>query len=261
MDPQRLTVDRNDRLDGQKNNHDVGSKSPKNAYAGVTPFIFGGAILGISVLLWGLWQWTAPKGDGIGDDLPVIRAPDGPIKMKAGGDAAAPGQERMVYQKLESSESVPGVEHLLSEPEEPQSRPPSLPDDFIGEMIGEGDVVSEQSVDTVPNAAATAVIAPEHSNPTAAPVSAMPTPDVPKTWMVHLGSLTTKEAAHKEMDRLTGNPRLKDALRVLNPQITAAKNTKTFLLKAGPLSKKDADNLCVKIQSERGNCLVRRKTP
>ena len=99
--------------------------------------------LGISacVMIGLIWYFSVFSGPVSQQSLPVIDPPKGPFKIKPAPQESdqTVKEDQSIYEKLSAvrpNEKLNDrVEHLLQEPEEPISEPPSLPENFIGSLI------------------------------------------------------------------------------------------------------------------------------
>ena len=206
-------------------------------------------------------------GDG---EVPVIRAADGPVKVRPDnpGGMAIPDRDKLVYERLRGSEEELRVERLLPRPEMPLTPPapetePAEPAKIVP--------VEKQVAEPIVNPATIPRIEDEVKvTPPPAPAAPAPVPPKPKArsvapvdqvkvYRVQLAAVRTSEAAGSEWARLKKkNGDLLDALtlNVIKIDLGADKGI-FYRLRAGPLATEvAAKKLCDQLSARKIGCLI-----
>ncbi len=197
---------------------------------------------------------TAPD-DGGRREVPLIRADEGPIKMRPEdpGGMAIPNQDKLVYEALRGIEGEERVEILLPPPEEPLPAPtPAEPEPVLPEPpveIAAPEPELEAPPPTPEPAAKVAVVEPQ---PKAAPTPAA------KGIMIQLGAFRRAPLADAALRGILKNNR--DLLGELDPKVVRADlGTRGvfFRVRAGPLGDAaEARALCARNKARRLACYV-----
>jgi len=212
---------------------------------------------------------------GANNQIPVIRAVDGPVKVRPEnpGGMAIPDRDKLVYERLKNGGADPRVERLL-----PPSETPIAPPE---PKSGPTNLAETSSVNKATPEIQQKQIAAPIINPATIPKMAKPTrkitpplPEVPivktappaavvsspsKAYRVQLAAVRSEAVAGSEWDRLRkkntdllGNLTL-DVVRV---DLGTGKGV-FYRLRAGPLKNEvDARKLCEKLSSRKIGCLI-----
>lgn len=152
-------------------------------------FILSALLGGVAMAGVGGWffleRFLEEKGSP--EDLPVIRAPAEPYKVKpATPDALEiPHQDKTIYSQLSGKPAEDKVKHLLADPEDPKAIPPQLPEDFIEGLAAdpETDLLSEAPSPFVEDQKSSSEALPspqKPEKPEESPAEAPPAPSVPQ---------------------------------------------------------------------------------
>lgn len=164
-----MTTEPNDNKDGLSVDGDadrVGFEPVKKAgkpkgRGGFKLFVI--LVLLTAVVAGGGWFYFGDKMDEPGmtaaDKMPVVRAEEDPIKVrpKDPGGMAIPDRDKLVYERLNGTESQPKVERLLPDPEEPQA--PPMPD--VGSDTTKTDSAADTPKPTMPEPVEASEVAKE----------------------------------------------------------------------------------------------------
>jgi len=227
--------------------------------------------------------------------VPLIKADDKPIKTKPGpeerGGMEVPNRDKLVYERMGSSESEPQSERLLPPPETPQPPPaqpraPTIKPAFSTPPAKEvvptpaparvAAPVPPPPVQVPPPAAATApaqVAAAAPPPPPAAkasaakPVAAAPPPPAAPakaiaggSWVVQLAALKTESEARAEWTRI--HSANKDIVGSLGEDIVrvdlGAKGV-YWRVRGGPLAEAQARTICAQLTKRNQGCIIAKR--
>jgi len=264
-------------------------EEPRQGMGPLAKILAVGAITVGVVALAGVVWFAYQQGirSGAEEAAPVITANDEPFKRepKEPGGLDVPHQDKLVFGRLAPGQIQEPVERLLPPPEEPAERAPS--------PVEAAAPVVERAPEEVP----AAVAAKEPAKPAAAPEAAAPPsppepvvtapppppppvvaaeppaappaaapPAAPKpaavantanAWRVQLASVSSRESALSEWDRM--KKRNTDLLGPLNLNVQSVKLDRGtfFRIQAGPLKDRAAaSGLCGKLKSRNQDCLI-----
>ena len=205
-------------------------------------------------------------GDG---EIPIIRAADGPIKVRPDnpGGMAIPDRDKLVYERLRGSEEELRVERLLPRPEMPLTPPapetktalPATPAP-MEKQVAEP-IVNPASIPKIDDVVKVTPPLPPSAPPTppTAKAPSVASADPAKIYRIQLAAVRTKEAASSEWTRLKKkNGDLLDVLtlNVIKIDLGADKGI-FYRLQAGPLAKKEAaKKLCEQLSGRKIGCLI-----
>jgi cell division septation protein DedD len=212
---------------------------------------------------------SAPQTSATGENVPLIRADQRPIKVKPDqpGGMEVPDLDKLVFSEKSGG---PPVERLLPPPERPEPLPPSVPKQAL---------MAPPPVPTVPTGAspvintAPASDAPAQSkaatakpSPTKAPAAAKPTAATSVTPVaataggvrVQLGSLRSPEAARDEWQRLKRiNADLLGKLTAVAVRAEVPEKGTYYRVEAGPLADgAAASQLCGELKKRNLGCTI-----
>lgn len=226
--------------------------------------IAGGAAAWFAVDRW----WPADENG----EIPLVRAPSGPVKVKPDdpGGMAVPNQDKLVYDRMGTTGSVPEAERLLPPPETPLPAPKSAPipaPSAIPEPPAA--VAAPQTTQPPPPQLPTSTATPQEVEAVQPPPPAPPPPApevaakpaAPRTgsYKVQLVAVRSPEAANKEWERL--RQRNSDLLAGMELSVTKADLGPDkgiyYRLRAGPLADEEAaKKLCAELTKRKIGCLV-----
>jgi len=194
---------------------------------------------------------------GTDGEAPVIRAADGPVKVRPEnpGGMAIPNRDKLIYERLKGADQEFRVERLLPPPETPLAPP-----------APKAKVASPATPAVVKKPVAKPIVDPASIPRIEAPVKAAParTPSAvtAKSSMVYriqLAAVRSKEAAISEWGRLKKkNGDLLGGLNldVIKVDLGAGKGV-FYRLRAGPLKNEaTAKKLCEQLSSRKIGCLI-----
>lgn len=257
-------------------------EEPRRGMSPARKLMAGSAItIGVVVLAGVVWfAYQQGIRSNAEEAAPVIRAEAEPIKRKPEepGGLDVPHQDKLVFGRLAPGQIEEPVEKLLPPPEEPAARPEATVETVVPEDAAKAaeTVVAarpEPAAPPSPPAAAppppkpvTVAPPPIPAPPekvAAAPTKAPPAPAPAKApsatdrWRIQLASVSSRDRALAEWDRL--KTRNTDLLGALTLNVESAKvNSGTFYrIQAGPLAGRTAASaLCGKLKSRNQDCLV-----
>ncbi len=219
----------------------------------LTLLVLAGGSAGAGWYLYGDMLMT-----GADADVPVIRAADGPVKVRPDnpGGMAIPDRDKLVYERLKGSEEEIRVERLLPRPEAPLAPPAPVAEAVrpvapaMAEKPAAEPIVNPASIPKIEDAVKTAP-------PPQAPVVAAADPVT--VYRVQLAAVRSEDTAASEWARLRKkNGDLLDdlTLNVIRIDLGADKGI-FYRLQAGPLaSEAAAKNLCEKLSIRKIGCLI-----
>ncbi len=247
--------------------------------------LFGGGAYAI----WEQW------GDGLigrkADELPVVRAPEGPMKVRPEqpGGIDIPNRDKLVYDRLEKKPPEANMENLLPRPEVPLSPPEQKPVDKA-ELPSQPDAKGEPETTAVTSAAEGPKSAPPPEPKSAPPTvreviaatkpSAVPPPPLVKEpepaakkatakpapvkaapgdgYQIQLAAVRKQEAAKSEWQRLSKKHNSLLGQLSLNVVRADLGNKGIFYrLRAGPIADLTAaKTLCQALVKQKVGCLV-----
>jgi cell division septation protein DedD len=240
--------------------------------------LFAGAAVAVGVVaLAGVVWFAYQQGvqSGTETTAPVIKADAEPVKRKPEepGGMDVPHQDKLVFNRLAPGQAEEPLEKLLPPPEEPQERPEAVAAPEAPAVETPKPLIARAAEPAPDQVASAPPPPPAPSKPaavvTAPPVPPAPTPPAPAKaaaadasgavngWRIQLASVSSRERALAEWDRLKG--RNTDLLGPLSLNVEAAELTKgTFYrIQAGPLGDRAAaSSLCGKLKSRNLDCLV-----
>ncbi|OJX11716.1 MAG: hypothetical protein BGO77_06370 [Caedibacter sp. 37-49] len=231
------------------------------------------SICTVVIILFGFWYITEPTYNNLpAGKIPIIKPLEGPVKVRPITNPKENHEDKTIYQKLAETEGSQQVEHLLGGPEEPISRPLSLPQEFIGEFLEDKNEMSlaelsssknkqEAFLPTSPTQPqASAELSKEEeleetkstnvaiSGPNVKTINPKDAPPSQERYCLQLGTLKTEEQAKLEWKRLSSRQVLKPYLLNLKPEfkkVDLGNDTGVRIrLIAGSLTKKEAQHLC-----------------
>ncbi|MGF1606197.1 MAG: SPOR domain-containing protein [Rhodothalassiaceae bacterium] len=187
--------------------------------------------------------------------IPVVRAPDGPIKVKPArlGGMDVPHRDKKVFQAL-AGEPAAAEAQLAPPPEEPVdlSALEQSPDP-IGRLIEESGVDTADEMPDQPPAAG----APDPLLPRAKPEPQVAAAPSPGKWRVQLGAFTQRGQTAAYWDRLVEEHGALLLGLSMDIDATTRRGRDFFRLRAGPLSDQAAaKRLCAAMEQAGKGCLV-----
>jgi len=204
--------------------------------------------------------------------VPLIKADDKPIKTKPGpeerGGMEVPNRDKLVYERMGSSESEPQSERLLPPPETPQPPPAQPRAPTIKPAFS-----TPPAKEVVPTPAPARVAAPVPPPPPAAkasaakPVAAAPPPPAAPakaiaggSWVVQLAALKTESEARAEWTRI--HSANKDIVGSLGEDIVrvdlGAKGV-YWRVRGGPLAEAQARTICAQLTKRNQGCIIAKR--
>ena len=270
-------------------------EEPRQGMGPLARMLAIGAITVGVVALAGVVWYAYQQGirSGAEEAAPVITASEDPIKREPTdrGGLDVPHQDKLVFGRLAPGQIQEPVERLLPPPEEPAERAPSpVVETAPAETTAPPAEVFEQMAAAPPAepvAEPPATIAPPPppspptpvvtalpppkppvvvAKPPAPPPPATATPAAPKptvaanaanAWRIQLASVSSRESALAEWDKL--KKRNTDLLGPLDLNVQSIKLDRGtfFRIQAGPLTgRAAASSLCGKLKSRNQDCLV-----
>ncbi len=231
------------------------------------------SICTVIIILFGLWRITEPTYNNLpAGKIPVIKPLEGPIKVRPVTNPKENHEDKTIYQKLAETEDSQQVEHLLGGPEEPISRPLSLPQEFIGEFLEDKNELPLSESSSTRNNQESSLSAPRTqqqasiesskeeeleeakstkvaiSGPNVKTINPQNAPLSQERYCLQLGTLKTEEQAKLEWKRLSSRQALKPYLVNLKPEfkkVDLGNDTGVRIrLLAGSFTKKEAQHLC-----------------
>lgn len=202
---------------------------------------------------------------GADGEIPVIRAADGPVKVRPDnpGGMAIPDRDKLVYERLKGAEEDLRVERLLPPPETPLA--PPAPVATVVEKI-KPVVVEKQVSKPIVNPASVPKMTEPAKVVTPPPAVKAPVkpiaksqPGTGKVYRVQLAAVRSEEIAGSEWQRLkkkNGDLLNPLSLNVVRIDLGADKGI-FYRLQAGPLSDEAAaKKLCAELAIRKIGCLI-----
>ncbi len=201
---------------------------------------------------------------GTEGEVPVIRAADGPVKVRPEnpGGMAIPDRDKLIYERLKGAEEDYRVERLLPRPEAPLAPPAPTaetvksPEPAIAEKPVAEPILNPASIPKMETVAKTA--SPPPAPPPVPAANAVPA-GPRNVYRVQLAAVRSEDAAGSEWIRLKKkNGDLLDGLtlNVIRVDLGAGKGV-FYRLRAGPLaSEAAAKKLCERLSSRKIGCLI-----
>jgi hypothetical protein len=226
------------------------------------------------------------------DNLPVIHAAEGPVKVrpKTPGGMSIPDRDKLVYDRMNGNVPEPRIERLLPMPEMPKTpQPPAAdakPEATVAKAETEiekpkmlakpqklepGKVELKKEPETVPEPAVTVNhdMMPKPAAPVEAKTqTAMPTPPQPQpavttvsklAYQIQIAAVRSRDRAESEWARLKkkhGDLLGGYALNIVRADLGADKGI-FFRLRAGPIAGEDvAQALCQNLAKRKVGCLI-----
>lgn len=259
---------------------------------GIT-FVIASLIVGF---IWYISLSSAPIPD---QALVTIKAPTGAFKIKPTEETNddAKQHSKTIYEKLEAKSPDEKIEHLLKEPEEPMPLPPSLPDDFIGNLLNEEEIpdvlsgsdqkeankpleeISKETeeskflkeLDDHSNEMKDINQKNQHSLPipneesnikpfSKDSISSITSSDKGEMFWIQLASLRSKEAAEREWKRVATSAKTKALLGTLKPSFSSSGegDALCYRIRIGPFPVSQAKDLVQKLKALKIECLLRK---
>lgn len=238
-----------------------------------TPLRYVLSLFIMLLLLFGLWRITEPASNPLpAGKLPIIRPLEGPTKIRPVTDPRENHEDKTIYHKLSDTEDSQKVENLLGGPEEPISRPLSLPDEFIGEFLEDKTETSSADLSSQKHEADASLPSSKKETPKDLPKEDVAEEDTPSNvaisgtnvkssqsqasfseerYCLQLGTLKTEEHAKSEWKRLSSRKVFKPYLSHLTPEFKKVdlgdEAGVRIRLIAGSFTKKEALALCQKL--------------
>ncbi|MAI50187.1 MAG: hypothetical protein CMM16_06500 [Rhodospirillaceae bacterium] len=248
------------------------------------------AVLGFGVIL--LYAYNKGKQAGTGNVPPIIRAQEGPIKIRPEnpGGMKVPNRDKEVFSRLENEKPLGRIERLLPPPEKPM-KPPAPQSAFASKEIAKVTALGKGAGDpaNANSEAPRSLVSPPSTAKEIKPL-VPPTPDAPstlsaiksghlpskkvgaktptkrskpsgrkKSYRVQIASLKSRPAVQKNWVAIKRKyPKLLGNLE-LNIQVVklSGGRGKYFRMQAGPLaSKADATKLCSSLNKRKQSCIV-----
>ncbi|MBS27404.1 MAG: hypothetical protein CL566_00525 [Alphaproteobacteria bacterium] len=232
-------------------------RSPVAKLAARTTIVAGVVVLG--GVVWFAYQQGIKSGAE--EAAPVITADGEPFKRKPKkpGGLDVPHQDKLVFNRLAPGQVEEPVEKLLPPPEEPAERPEASVDTAAASVE---EVVETEPEPPAPPARPTA--APPPPEPVMVTPPPVPAPPPAKAaepegdrWRIQLASVSSRDRALSEWDRLkTRNTDLLGTLK-LNVESAKLSNGTFYRIQAGPLAGRlAASDLCGELKSRNQDCLI-----
>lgn len=259
---------------------------PRRGMSPVAKFATRATIVAGVVVLVGVVWFAYQQGikSGAEEAAPVITAEAEPIKRKPEepGGLDVPHQDKLVFNRLAPGQVDEPVEKLLPPPEEPAERPEPSVETATANVEEAVDaapetpappalpaapppppkpvVVAPPPIPAPPAKVAAAPAPPEPAKATpakAAPTPAKAAPPATDRWRIQLASVSSRDRALSEWDRLkTRNTDLLGALE-LNVESAKLSSGTFYRIQAGPLAGRSAArDLCGKLKSRNQDCLI-----
>ncbi|NQU55910.1 MAG: SPOR domain-containing protein [Rhodospirillales bacterium] len=224
---------------------------------------------------------------GEGDELPVIRAAEGPVKIrpKTPGGMAIPDRDKLVYDRMNGDAPEPRIERLLPLPEMPKTPPAPKPEPKIvkapvvkeepkqlakPQKLEPGKVELKKPVLKAPEPEVTVNqdMMPKETIPPA-PSKKLPEPTAPVqqseslvsslAYQIQIAAVRTREQAENEWARMKkkhGDLLSGYSLNIVRADLGADKGI-FFRLRAGPIAGEDvAQALCQNLTKRKVGCLI-----
>jgi len=252
-------------------------------------------VLALVVIAGGAWAiWGDAITGGNSNEIPIVRAPDGPIKVRpeTPGGIDIPNMDKLVYDRLEKKPPERQAETLLPQPEKPlpapvastaatsakpavpsgpenilQPAPPAKPSSTVEQaaLPAPTKPAAPPAVNTAPPTVADVraaeppapAPAPSASTPSAAKPAAT-TASLAKSFQVQLAAVRDEAAAVKEWNRLKSrNAELLGSLRLNVVRADLGSRGIFYRLRAGPIATQAAaSQLCQSLAKAKVGCLV-----
>ncbi len=224
--------------------------------------------------------WNTHAGNGQTDSVPLVTAEVSPVKVKPEqpGGLDFPNQDKLVYERLESTPPPQRTENLLPRPEAPMPPPVSPPTQTaeapepIDTQPASGPATAE--VTAAPAVSAKTVPTTEHPTPEEVIEAKKPAPPPPPpaqevarrtdatapvggAYRVQLASIRSEDAVRAEWGRLKGKyPDMLGGLDLTVARADLGAKGIFYRLRAGPLSESAAKKLCADLAKNKVGCLV-----
>ena len=230
-------------------------------------------VCGVGAMM--VYAYNKGRQHGAAGEPPVIRAQEGPIKVRPEepGGMAVPDRDKEVFTRLETGERPANVERLLPPPDNPVERPFAAP-----ETAPETRETAPETPEAAPETRETAAETPEAGRPAADSSSGIrrmrirsgyeivlrkkPPPPAAGAFAVQIASLRSEAAVRARWSDLKrGHP---DLLRGLSLSVerVALENGAQYRLRAGPLpDRAAAGRLCDRLNEREIGCLIVRRRP
>ncbi len=230
----------------------------------------------------GWWLYGDKLTGGEHADVPVIHAPEGPVKVRpeTPGGMNIPDRDKLVYDRMKGGVEEPRVERLLPPPELPKT-PPAPVAEPEPEPVAEAEpqpetLVAEETpqepakprklepgkVEQIKPPVKKEVKKPEPVAPaeTAKPVKkAAPEPVKKASYQIQIAAVRSRETAQAEWKRLQKKHRDllgRYSLNVVRVDLGANKGI-FFRLRAGPIADESAAKaLCENLSKRKVGCLI-----
>jgi hypothetical protein len=223
-----------------------------------------------------------------GDQLPVIRAAEGPVKVrpKTPGGMDIPDRDKLVYGRMKGGVAEPLVERLLPPPEIPKppvvlaAKPDTVPAPSVVQSVAKKSKLRPKQQNLKPNKVESVkVLAPKKNKAPAVTVNkdmspkvvvapvpppvAMPSPSASSifgiAYQIQIAAVRTPERATSEWARLKskhGDLLGGYSLNVVRADLGATKGI-FYRLRAGPIAWEDvAKVLCDNLSKRKVSCLI-----
>jgi hypothetical protein len=223
-----------------------------------------------------------------GDQLPVIRAAEGPVKVrpKTPGGMDIPDRDKLVYGRMKGGLAEPLVERLLPPPEIPKppvvlaAKPDTVPAPSVVQSVAKKSKLRPKQQNLKPNKVESVkVLAPKKNKGPAVTVNkdmspkvvvapvpppvAMPSPSASSifgiAYQIQIAAVRTPERATSEWARLKskhGDLLGGYSLNVVRADLGATKGI-FYRLRAGPIAWEDvAKVLCDNLSKRKVSCLI-----
>lgn len=210
---------------------------------------------------------------GENDDIPVIRAAEGPVKVrpKTPGGMAIPDRDKMVYNRMKGGVEEPRVERLLPVPEMPKTPPAPVAVEKITPKAKPETRDRPQKLEPGKTAPKKAEPKPERPavvvNQDMMPKKPEPKTEVPPApaavaalaYQIQIAAVRSRQRALSEWERLKkkhGDLLAGYSLNIVRADLGADKGV-FFRLRAGPIAGEDvARALCKNLAQRKVGCLI-----
>jgi cell division protein FtsN len=226
------------------------------------PFLIFLVLCAFAAVVWYAYQ-QGNKG-GIGEGTPLIKAEEGPIKIRPDqpGGMEIPHQDKMVYDELEGKEQKPAVEKLLPPPEQPKL--PEIKDQSAAaateapKTVEALPMLDAKDVRELPKAEMKPAVKPAEVKEEKKKVEAKKPVETKGAYSLQLASLKDKAAAEKEKDRLVSKN--KDLLGSLNTSVVevdlAGKGIYYRIYAGNFATKEEAQEKCNALKAGNITCIA-----
>ncbi|MDY0030125.1 MAG: SPOR domain-containing protein [Pseudobdellovibrionaceae bacterium] len=220
----------------------------------------------IAAVSWATWPSDKSKVDE--ETLPIMRAEESPFKIKPEepGGMAVPNKDSTIFETLNEEPEEKSVENLLEEPEVPVKKEEVFADDEDNEVAQVAESISQPEPTLVSKEEPVAPIKIVEEKPATAPapVPVATKKEEPKAEIsMSAGKSYVQFAAVKnDAEAKAKWSKLQSQYSVLKPLAMRVQKADLgskgtfYRVQAGPMSLEQAQSVCEKVKSSKGDCLV-----